>query len=140
MWLVFVVVRAAGLGETRIRDLNDAINKLLREKRHWERRIVELGGANYRRRAPTSFEAEGVALSAGGNYLYFGAAKDLPGVRELFAEADEPDAKHKLRRRDILKRLTPDYYGFRDEDDGALVGLEAAAEKRGTRAELAPWQ
>jgi pre-mRNA-splicing factor ISY1 len=28
-----------GLGEHRIRDLNDEINKLLREKRHWERRI-----------------------------------------------------------------------------------------------------
>lgn len=27
-----------------IRDLNDEINKLLRERRHWEKRIVELGG------------------------------------------------------------------------------------------------
>ena len=40
-------VSAAGLGEFRIRDLNDEINKLLREKRHWEERIVELGGADY---------------------------------------------------------------------------------------------
>ena len=37
----------AGLGEFRIRDLNDEINKLLREKRHWEERIVELGGTDY---------------------------------------------------------------------------------------------
>ena len=37
----------AGLGEFRLRDLNDEINKLLREKRHWEDRIVELGGPNY---------------------------------------------------------------------------------------------
>lgn len=37
----------AGLGEFRIRDLNDEINKLLREKRHWEERIIELGGPNY---------------------------------------------------------------------------------------------
>lgn len=36
----------AGLGEFRIRDLNDEINKLLREKRRWEERIVELGGAD----------------------------------------------------------------------------------------------
>ena len=35
------------LGESRIRDLNDEINKLFREKGHWERRIKELGGANY---------------------------------------------------------------------------------------------
>ena len=37
----------AGLGEFRIRDLNDHINKLLREKQHWQERIVELGGTNY---------------------------------------------------------------------------------------------
>lgn len=38
----------AGLGEFRIRDLNDEINKLLREKRHWEDRILELGGPDYK--------------------------------------------------------------------------------------------
>lgn len=37
----------AGLGEFRIRDLNDEINKLLREKRHWQDRIIELGGPDY---------------------------------------------------------------------------------------------
>ena len=31
----------------RIRDLNDEINKLIREKGHWEKRIVELGGPDY---------------------------------------------------------------------------------------------
>ena len=36
----------AGLGEFRIRDLNDEINKLLREKRRWEERIMQLGGAD----------------------------------------------------------------------------------------------
>ena len=35
-------IQNAGLGEFRIRDLNDEINKLLREKRHWEARIIEL--------------------------------------------------------------------------------------------------
>jgi hypothetical protein len=37
----------AGLGEYKLRDLNDQINKLLREKGHWQRRIRELGGPNY---------------------------------------------------------------------------------------------
>jgi pre-mRNA-splicing factor ISY1 len=32
-----------------VRDLNDEINKCIREKGHWERQIVALGGANYRR-------------------------------------------------------------------------------------------
>ena len=38
----------AGLGEFKLRDLNDEINKLLREKGHWEDRIVELGGPDYK--------------------------------------------------------------------------------------------
>jgi len=38
---------AAGLGEFKIRDLNDEINKLLREKGHWQDRIKELGGPDY---------------------------------------------------------------------------------------------
>ena len=42
-----VSILPAGLGEFRIRDLNDEINKLLREKRHWEDRILELGGPDY---------------------------------------------------------------------------------------------
>lgn len=39
----------AGLTDYEIRDLNDEINKLMREKMHWERQIVTLGGANYKR-------------------------------------------------------------------------------------------
>src|SRR3954469_12424643 len=42
-------IQNEGLGEHRLRDLNDEINKLIREKVHWERRIVELGGPNYAR-------------------------------------------------------------------------------------------
>ena len=42
-------VPPAGLTDYEVRDLNDEINKLLREKRHWENQIVALGGANYRR-------------------------------------------------------------------------------------------
>jgi pre-mRNA-splicing factor ISY1 len=37
-------VQNAGLGEARLRDLNDEINRLLREKGHWERQIKALGG------------------------------------------------------------------------------------------------
>ena len=45
---VLMSLFTAGLGEFRIRDLNDEINKLLREKRHWEDRILELGGPDYK--------------------------------------------------------------------------------------------
>lgn len=42
-------MRPVGLTDYEIRDLNDEINKLMREKNHWEKQIVALGGANYRR-------------------------------------------------------------------------------------------
>lgn len=36
----------AGLGEHRVRELNDEINKLNKTKAHWDSRIVELGGGD----------------------------------------------------------------------------------------------
>ncbi|KAL5701419.1 NineTeen Complex (NTC) component [Ranunculus cassubicifolius] len=70
-----------GLGERRIRDLNDEINKLIREKWHWEKRIVELGGQDYIRGKFVDGRGPG--------YIYVGAAKRLPGVRELFEKKPE---------------------------------------------------
>jgi len=46
---VHIVLCTAGLTDYEVRDLNDEINKLMREKRHWENQIIALGGANYRR-------------------------------------------------------------------------------------------
>lgn len=63
---------AAGLGEHRLRDLNDQINKLLREKGHWQRRIKELGGPDYGRSEPIAYDADGRELPGGGGYKYFG--------------------------------------------------------------------
>lgn len=58
----------------RIRDLNDEINKLIREKGHWEVRILELGGPDYARAAPKvqdsqGFEIQG-ATGKGSGYRY----------------------------------------------------------------------
>lgn len=47
--LTMSVFILAGLTDYEVRDLNDEINKIMREKRHWENQIVALGGANYRR-------------------------------------------------------------------------------------------
>jgi pre-mRNA-splicing factor ISY1 len=35
------------IGEHKIRDINDEINKLLREKGHWEKQILKLGGPDH---------------------------------------------------------------------------------------------
>ena len=82
-------IQNASLGEHRIRDLNDEINNLLKEKEKWEDRIRELGGPDYKTAAQALVksvggEADGVELPGADGYKYFGAAKNLPKVRELF--------------------------------------------------------
>jgi len=68
-------IQNAGLGEFRIRDLNDQINKLLREKRHWEYRCAELGGIHYSKTPGPTFDREGKEIIGNRGYKYFGAAK-----------------------------------------------------------------
>ena len=120
-------IQNAGLGEHALRDMNDEINKKIREKRHWERQIKKLGGPNYGAQQ-VLYDAEGRAIRGGGGYLYFGATKNLPGVRELF-EKEAPKKKRRSRRQ-IFKNINSDYYGYRDEDDGALLEAEKAAEAK----------
>lgn len=72
-----------GLTDYEIRDLNDEINGLLREKSHWERQLIALGGANYRR-AAVQLDDSGKEVPGTRGYKYFGRAKELPGVKELF--------------------------------------------------------
>ncbi|KAJ8931914.1 hypothetical protein NQ314_015183 [Rhamnusium bicolor] len=104
----FAQIQNAGLGEFRIRDLNDEINKLLREKRHWEDQIKELGGPDYQRVGPRMLDHEGKEVPGNRGYKYFGAAKELP---------------------ELMKDIDADYYGYMDDDDGILIPLELRAEK-----------
>ncbi|XP_057703043.1 pre-mRNA-splicing factor ISY1 homolog [Corythoichthys intestinalis] len=131
-------IQNAGLGEFRIRDLNDEINKLLREKRHWEYRIRELGGANYRRFGPRILDHEGREVPGNRGYKYFGAARDLPGVRELFEK--EPAPELRKTRGELMKDVDAEYYGYRDEDDGILVPLETRHEKRAISEAVHKWK
>jgi len=121
-------IQNAGLGEHRVRDLNDEINKLLREKGHWETQIKSLGGPDYAKNQQKSFDAFGAELSTENGYKYFGAAKDLPGVRELFEQA-KPEAPRKTRK-DLFKNLQPDYYGWWDEEDALLLLQEQQMESQ----------
>ncbi|RLN50645.1 hypothetical protein BBJ28_00003966, partial [Nothophytophthora sp. Chile5] len=127
----------SGSGEHVIRDLNDEINKRIREKRHWERRIVQLGGPDYARTQPQAYDADGSAVRGAGGYKYFGAAKNLPGVRELFQkEAREP---RKRSRQDMHKHIEPDYYGFRDDEDEQQLADEQAAEEKLRQRAMDGW-
>ena len=58
---------------------------------------------------------------------YFGAAKQLPGVRELFER--EPPRQIRRTRHQMYAHINADYYGFRDEEDGVLERVEATAER-----------
>ncbi|XP_057217814.1 pre-mRNA-splicing factor ISY1 homolog isoform X2 [Triplophysa rosa] len=131
-------IQNAGLGEFKIRDMNDEINKLLREKGHWEVRIKELGGPDYRRFGPRMLDHEGKEVPGNRGYKYFGAAKDLPGVRELFET--EPVQPPRKTRADLMKDVDAEYYGYRDEDDGILVPLEQEYEKRVIAEAVEKWK
>ncbi|KAJ1852755.1 NineTeen Complex (NTC) component [Coemansia sp. RSA 1822] len=97
------------LPDTQIRQLNDDINRLLRTKHHWDIRVLELGGPNYKK-AKSIEESE--ARGARG-YKYFGRAKDLPGVREQLEKAHGP----KKNKAEIMRRVDAAYYGFGNDDE-----------------------
>ncbi|KAJ3344167.1 NineTeen Complex (NTC) component [Entophlyctis luteolus] len=118
-------IQDSGLTEYQVRDLNDRINKLFREKRHWEYRIKELGGPDYRRGSSRVLDAEGKEVPGSRGYRYFGRAKELPGVKELFEHQQTLEDAPKTRA-EMHKAVGADYYGYRDEEDGKLVAYETA--------------
>mmetsp|Transcript_35409 Transcript_35409/g.53245 ORF Transcript_35409/g.53245 Transcript_35409/m.53245 type:complete len:233 (+) Transcript_35409:112-810(+) len=131
-------IQNAALGEHRIRDLNDEINKELREKSYWEDQIKALGGPDHKAQAQQQTEIYGAELASHSGYKYFGAAKDLPGVRELFEQNHVPSAPRKTRKQ-LFKNLKPDYYGWRDEDDEMLLLAEQQAEHEAVKREVSRW-
>lgn len=118
-------IQNPALGEHTIRDLNDEINKKFREKFHWNKRIKALGGLDFNAIERQRQIEEGDVRQGPGGYRYFGAAKDLPGVQELFEK--QAQKLQNRKRGDIMKHITPAYYGWRDEEDGVLLELEAEA-------------
>lgn len=131
-------IQNAGLGEYKIRDLNDEINKLLREKSHWEDRVIELGGIDFKKTAPKMLDNEGKEVPGNRGYKYFGAAKDLPGVRELFDQ--QPSGQGKKNRGEMMRSVDATYYGYMDDDDGLLIPSEEKCEKEAIRAKIEQWK
>jgi len=135
-----MLIQNKSLEEHKIRDINDLINKLLREKYHWENRIIELGGSDHRGGPPIAEladESDEGAIKAPGGYYYFGAAKNLPGVRELLKPKKQE--VNRRTRYDMYLRIDADYYGFRDDEDGLLEKLEKKAEKKARDNLIEEW-
>ena len=105
-------IQNASLGEALIRDLNDEINSLFEEKAQWEAKIKKLGGADYKKFEPKTLDAEGYEVPQAGGYRYFGAAKNLPGVAELFINKPKENAKKSYM--DMYKGIDLEYYGIGD--------------------------
>ena len=128
---IALISNNASLGEHRIREINDDINKKMKSKHYWDIKIRELGGVDAKK-VRNFYDIEGKELPGVPGYKYYGLAKELPGIRELFAEEEDMiKERKKIRSRaDMYKNITPDYYGYRDDDDGILILKEKIQEKQ----------
>ena len=107
---------------SKVRELNDRINKLLRTKWFWEKRIIELGGVDYIRASNARHRGKG--------HMYFGVAKQLPEAKANNDSNNDGSAIKPSRSLKVLKqRLTDDYYGIGHENQ-RMLSEEAAAEKK----------
>eukprot|EP01112_Ceratiomyxa_fruticulosa_P016232 TRINITY_DN4870_c0_g1_i1.p1 TRINITY_DN4870_c0_g1~~TRINITY_DN4870_c0_g1_i1.p1 ORF type:complete len:340 (-),score=71.55 TRINITY_DN4870_c0_g1_i1:67-999(-) len=131
-------IQNAALGEFRIREINDEINKLIREKSHWEKRIVELGGPNYAASTTKVLDNNGREAPIYAGYRYFGEAKNLPGIKDMILKPKTVLTKR--NRSDLYRGVDADYYGFRDDEDGILVKLESEAEKEALEEAKIEWE
>lgn len=96
-----------GLNEGQVREVNDSINNLFKEKWQWEKRMAELGGPDYTKMAESnkifSKEIPGIR-----GYKYFGRARELPEVKEYLDALSRPPAKFKVDK----SKLDAEYYGY----------------------------
>lgn len=67
----------------------------------------------------------------GHTYKYFGAARNLPEVKELFEKSEATEGKSKKKRtRYDYNGIGIEYYGANEEEDAELIKLESEAEKK----------
>ncbi|CRG87629.1 Pre-mRNA-splicing factor isy1 [Talaromyces islandicus] len=132
-------IQDPSLSDYQIRDLNDEINKLFKEKWMWEMQIRNLGGPNYMRGGGRVYDDEGREIPGGGKgYKYFGRARELPGVKEMFdaaarktrPEEEDETGSGKQAAEMLRKHVDAAYFGYgRDEEDGTLLAYEQKREK-----------
>lgn len=88
------------VAEYELRELNDALNKLHREKRAWEYHIRDLGGSDH---ISYGLSAQGINVKG---IRYYGRARELLEVKQMVhAKEDKKEEK---------KSLPMNYYGVYD--------------------------
>lgn len=139
-------IQEPSLSDFQIRDLNDELNKLMREKHMWEVQIRNLGGPNYMRGGGGGrvYDDQGHEVPGGGKgYRYFGRAKELPGVKELFeAAAAKAKAREKPleENKELRHNVDAAYYGYGlDEETPELLKYEADKERKAAANLLKTW-
>jgi len=128
-------IQDESLSDYQIRDLNDEINKLMREKWVWEKQIRDLGGPNYMRSGRV-LDDEGKEVPGMNHkgYQYWGRARDLPGVKELFeAQKMKPIDEEMIdkgpTRAELSAKVDASYYGYGpDEEDARMLEYEEKRE------------
>ncbi|KAI5965057.1 ISY1 [Candida theae] len=105
--------------ESRVRELNDALNQLFKEKRSWEHQIKNLGGNDYIHNTKDMTHS---AVNIAG-WRYFGRAKELPDVKKMIEEKKGQDRRNESKK-DLEKRLDDHYYG-KVKDSKQLLEFEA---------------
>ncbi|CRH01203.1 pre-mRNA-splicing factor ISY1, putative [Plasmodium relictum] len=122
------------LSDQHIRELNDQINKLISIKNKWEIRIIELGGPDYQTESNTLINAHCSELKGNNNYKYFGAAKNLKGVKELLFKENEERKKLALKKkrdkRNLDKFVNIHYFGYCDDENEVLLKEELKIQKK----------
>lgn len=104
----------------QVRDLNDELNKLYKEKRAWEYHIRDLGGQDY----ILSSQSDGLTGVEVNGYRYFGRAKDLPDIKKILEDrrqSKKTQGDKKLQKQLEEKRvrarnarLDEEYFGYEE--------------------------
>lgn len=118
------------LGHAEIRALNDELNRQVRRIHEWDGRLRELG----HRERDKSVKWGDETLPEPGNvhgYLYFGRAKELPGVKELLNPRKEGKIKLPARIQEMERTADAEYFGVDDEQaEMARMEREREVEER----------
>ena len=117
-------IQDPNINHVQIRDINEHLNKLFREKRAWEHHIKLLGGADY-----TLLSGGDAGIKVKG-YRYYGRSRELPDVQEMLKQTEEAEKKKnsqhsekqefEVRLQKRRERLGPFYYGCFDGDSSSF--------------------